>query len=56
VSTAIIVSELGLLLARGTLISLALVLLVLPGLLLIFDRTTTKLTLHSNFLKKENKS
>ncbi|NCC59149.1 MAG: RND family transporter, partial [Synergistales bacterium] len=56
VSTAIIVSELGLLLARGTLISLALVLLVLPGLLLIFDRATTKLTLRSNFLKEEKKS
>lgn len=55
VSTAVIVSELGLLLARGTLISLALVLLVLPGLLLILDRATTKLSLHSNFLIEEKK-
>ena len=53
VSTVEVVSSLGILLARGTLLSLAMVLLVLPGLLLLFDRATAKLTVRANFLKEE---
>ncbi len=53
VSTVEVVSSLGILLARGTLLSLAMVLLVLPGLLLLFDRATAKLTFRANFLKEE---
>ena len=52
-SSVEVVSELGLLLARGTLLSLALVLLVLPGLLMLTDRATAKTTLKANFLKEE---
>ena len=52
-SSVQVVAELGLLLARGTLLSLTLVLLVLPGLLMLFDRVTAKTTLRAGFLKKE---
>ncbi|MEG1789998.1 MAG: MMPL family transporter [Oscillospiraceae bacterium] len=52
-SSVEVVSELGMLLARGTLLSLTLVLIVLPGLLLLFDRLTGKLTLKANFYKEE---
>ena len=52
-SSVEVVSELGLLLARGTLLSLSLVLLVLPGLLLLTDRLTAKTTMKANFLKEE---
>lgn len=55
-SSVEVVVELGLLLARGTLLSMVLVLLVLPGLLLLFDRVNAKLTLHSGFLEKEEKN
>lgn len=44
-----IVSELGLLLGRGTLLSVAMVLLALPALLMLFDRITLKLS----FARKE---
>lgn len=47
-----IVKELGLLLFRGTLLSMALVLLALPALLILFDRVTAKLT-KTPFLIKE---
>jgi len=52
-SSVEVVSELGLLLARGTLLSLALVIIVLPGLLLLFDRVIAKTTIKANFLEKE---
>lgn len=54
-----VVAVLGSLLARGTLLSMAMVLLVLPALLMIFDPLTAKLTLKSRFkkpLKEETKS
>ncbi len=50
-STNPIVSELGLLLGRGTVLSASLVLFVLPALLLLFDKINNALT----FKKKENK-
>ena len=50
-----VVSELGLLLSRGTLLSMAMVLLALPALLLIFDPLTARLTLKAGFLKKTDK-
>lgn len=55
-SSVEVVSELGLLLARGTLLSLAMVLLVLPGLLMIFDGVTARTTLKAGFLKEEVKT
>jgi predicted RND superfamily exporter protein len=48
-----IVSELGLLLGRGTLLSMAMVAFVLPALLLLFDKIIGKTTL--NFLRKGDK-
>lgn len=51
-STNQIVSEMGLLLGRGTLLSAALVIFVLPALLLIFDGLIAKTTLHSNFVRR----
>lgn len=42
-----IVKELGLLLFRGTLLSMALVLIALPALLIMFDPLTAKLTKRS---------
>lgn len=53
VSTNPLVSELGLLLGRGTLLSVAMVLFVLPALLNVLDPIIRKTTLHSHFLKKE---
>ena len=50
-----VVSELGLLLSRGTLLSMAMVLLALPALLMIFDPLTARLTLKAGFLKKTEK-
>lgn len=47
-----IVSVLGALLARGTLLSLASVLLALPALLMLFDPLTARLTRKSGFLPK----
>lgn len=47
-----IVSELGLLLGRGTLLSMAMVAFVLPALLSLFDKLISKTTYHSEFLKK----
>ena len=50
-----VVAELGILLCRGTLLSMAMVLLALPALLMIFDPLTARLTLKSGFLKKTDK-
>lgn len=47
-STNPIVSELGILLGRGTLLSLVMVVLVLPSLLVMFDRIIQKTTLNQN--------
>ena len=50
-----VVAELGILLCRGTLLSMAMVLLALPALLMIFDPLTARLTLKAGFLKKTDK-
>ncbi len=50
-----VVAELGILLCRGTLLSMAMVLLALPALLMLFDPLTSRLTLRSGFLKKTGK-
>ena len=49
------VAALGTLLCRGTLLSMAMVLLALPALLMLFDPLTARLTLKSGFLKKTDK-
>ncbi len=46
-----IVSNLGILLGRGTILSMLLVVCVLPGLLLMFDRIIEKTTYHAGFHK-----
>lgn len=51
VSSIFIVSELGLILARGAFLSLLLVVVVLPLLLYIFDEVIEKTTYKSNFRK-----
>ena len=48
-------AELGILQCRGTLLSMAMVLLALPALLMIFDPLTARLTLKAGFLKKTDK-
>lgn len=50
-----VVAMLGNLLARGTLLSMAMVLLALPATLMITDPLTTRLTWKSGFLKPEKK-
>ena len=47
-----IISELGTLLCRGTLLSMALVVFVLPGILNIFDKLIEKTTMNSNYYVK----
>ena len=49
ISSNPIISELGILLCRGTLLSMALVIFVLPGVLNIFDRVINKMTLNARF-------
>ena len=50
-----VVAELGILLARGTLLSMAMVVLALPALLMLFDPLTARLTYKAGFLKKPDK-
>ena len=50
------VSEIGLLIGRGALLSMLLVLLVLPGVLSLFDRPIQWLTWRTGFLRKMPKS
>jgi len=50
-SSSPIVSELGILLGRGTLLSMALVVCFLPALLVLCDRIIEKTTLKANFYK-----
>jgi predicted RND superfamily exporter protein len=52
-SSNFIVSELGMLLGRGTLLSMAMVVIVLPHLLLLFDSIIIKTTLRANFYKEK---
>lgn len=51
VSTNGVLSQLGILIGRGAIISFILVIFVLPGLLMIFDKAIEKLTLHADFYK-----
>ena len=59
ISSEQIISELGILLGRGALLSVTMVILFLPTLLLIFDKVIPFTTLKSNFykggIKVENK-
>ena len=48
-NTNVLISLLGLLLFRGTILSLVLVMTFLPGILLIFDKVIGKTTWHANF-------
>lgn len=51
VSTNGVLSQLGILIGRGAVISFILVIFVLPGLLMIFDKLIEKLTYHADFYK-----
>ncbi|MGN0529210.1 MAG: RND family transporter [Eubacterium sp.] len=55
ISTHGILKQLGLYLGRGSLLSLFCVLLVLPGLLYIFDGVIRRTTKNANYLSKEKK-
>ena len=55
VSSLQVVAELGILLARGTVLSMAMVVLALPALLILFDPLTAKLTFRAGFLKTAKK-
>ena len=50
-----VVAELGILLACGTILSMAMVVLALPALLMLFDPLTARLTYKAGFLKKPDK-
>lgn len=50
-----VVAELGILLARGTLLSMVMVALALPALLMLFDPLTSRLTYKAGFLKTPKK-
>lgn len=54
-SSNTIVSQLGLLLGRGTLLSMLMVVFFLPAVLTLFDRVIAKTTLKANFYKEEQK-
>lgn len=55
-STNPIVSELGTLLGRGTILSFVMVVCVLPALLVLFDKVIDKTTLKNDFLHKKDES
>lgn len=55
-SDNVIISELGSLLGRGTVLSFVMVVCALPALLLIFDKVIEKTTLKSGFHRRKNKS
>ncbi len=52
-STNPVISGLGLLLGRGTLLSLLMVVCFLPAMLVVFDKVISKTTLKAGFKKKE---
>ena len=56
VSSVEIVGQLGVLVGRGALISMAMVLLVLPALLIIFDPLIRILTVRAHFYRKRKDS
>ena len=51
-----ILSQLGLFLGRGTVLSLIIVIIVLPGLLYLFDGAIEKTTKNANFYKEGKES
>ncbi len=53
VSTNGVLSQLGMLIGRGAVISFLLVIFILPGLLLMFDGAIEKLTWNANFYHRE---
>lgn len=54
-STDPIISSIGILLGRGTLLAFTLVIILLPALLLVFDPVIEKTTRKSNFYKRKRK-
>lgn len=56
ISTNGIISQLGVLVGRGAILSSVLVLLVLPALINLFDKVIYKTTLHLNFYKESDKN
>ena len=54
ISSLKVVAELGILLARGTVLSMAMVVLALPALLMLFDPLTARLTMKAGFYKPDN--
>lgn len=52
ISTNLVLSQLGILVGRGAVISFVLVLTVLPALLMLFDRVIEKTTMHTNFYRE----
>ena len=55
VSSLQVVAELGILLARGTVLSMAMVVLALPALLMLFDPLTARLTWKAGFINTAKK-
>lgn len=55
VSSLQVVAELGILLARGTVLSMAMVVLALPALLMLFDLLTARLTWKAGFIDTAKK-
>ena len=55
ISTNLVLSQLGILVGRGAVISFILVLFVLPALLMIFDRLIEKTTAKTSFYKEESR-
>lgn len=53
ISTNLVLSQLGTLVGRGAVISFFLVVIVLPALLMIFDRVIEKTTIRTHFYKEE---
>lgn len=54
VSSTALISEIGLLIGRGALISVIAVIFILPSLLLLFDKVIEKTTLHTKFLDSKD--
>ena len=52
ISTNLVLSQLGTLVGRGAVISFLLVLIVLPAMLLIFDKVIEKTTANTHFYKE----
>lgn len=55
ISTNLVLSQLGMLVGRGAVISFILVLFILPALLMIFDRLIEKTTAKTSFYKEESR-